>query len=85
MNKPAPKSLLDGAQEDQAKMDFLAQAGVDPGAYAGVRMTEAEGFELGREGLKTLFQQAMINVARQKHYRPPTVDPEHDLVFGELL
>ena len=85
MNKKPPKSWLERAQEDQLSIEFLAQAGVNPALLAGVRMDDAEGFELPCLGQEHLFQQAMLNLARQKCYRPPAVDPACDIIFGELF
>ena len=85
MNNQQPKSWFESAQEDQARMEYLAQAGVDPALFAGARMSEAQGFELPQLVQQQLFARALLNIARQKHYRPPQVDPNCDLVFGEVF
>ena len=72
-------------QADLAKMQYLAENGVDPRLYLRARALARTGSRLSSLWHKQLFAQALINNARRSHYCPPAIDRDRDLVLGHLF
>jgi hypothetical protein len=72
----------DPLQEALDKVEFLANAGIDPSLHVAAEMSDVPGFELGALGKSHLFNQAVLNIARKKYSTPPALDPTTNLVLG---